>query len=102
LAPGAVLVIGVPSDVVTSARPRIVAWQLTQFDQRCCRVPLAAPVKNRREAEKLGQQLFPFIVRWQRVDPAAYVGIAAPMSASEPAGEAPDAGANECASVVTS
>jgi hypothetical protein len=75
LAPGAVLVVGLPSPVVTSVQARITSWQVVQLDERGAYAPVSAPLKNRRQAEAFAQQTFPFISCWLRVNSGAFIGV---------------------------
>ena len=77
LVPGTVVIVGIPADAITSNQARITSWQVTQVNERLSYTPVASPLKNRRAAKVLGQQLFPEITHWRRLDNALYLGIEA-------------------------
>jgi hypothetical protein len=82
--PGAVLIVGIPADAITSNRARITAWQLVRLEERGSYAPLSTPVRNRRAAEALAQQEFPTITRWARIDSTTFLGVHADSADASP------------------
>jgi len=84
LVPGAVMVVGVHADVVTSARPRVVAWQVVELDARLAFIEHGPTFRRRSEAQAFGLTVFPLVTRWRRIAIDRDLGTQGPPPTAEP------------------
>lgn len=71
--PDAILLTAVLNDVISSARPRVVGWQVVKVNARGGYEPVGERVRWRALAEAIALNTFPDIIGWSQVGHFAYV-----------------------------